>query len=697
MKFLSKQILIIILILSWVNIFSQSGWFWQNPLSSGNYIYYSKFVNNNIGFAMGYESISKTTDGGINWFSLPHPDSLTGVACVVNENIIYSMSGHGKILKSTNGGINWSIQTINPALNGYQISFINENTGYALLSLSSYYLYKTTNGGNNWNQISQPTGNIYRMRFFNESIGFTVGADGFINKTTNGGVTWFSQGSASPYDLNDICSVDINTFYICGEFGRIQKTTNGGLTWFSQSSSVGSDLRCIIAEGNYGIAVGDHGAFTATGVGGDIWADLSISHDPEFNFYSAASPDLAVKGNLFGSGGLILNYSGGSYTINNNFYANLWDVCFPDSLHGFAVGDKGKIAKTTNGGNNWISVSYDTSYNFHSAYFINSNTGFCTSYYFSPLVLLKTTNAGLTWQNNPQMDTNAISSVFFTDVNNGYACSHFGKIYKTTNTGSNWTQVFNNGGDLGKIKFAKDNPSIGYACGGNGIYKTTNSGLNWFFQNSGITTSVESFSIVNSNIVYAMGGTFAVFNVYRTTNGGLNWSVANSTNLGPGSGIFFIDQNTGFLATDNILRTTNGGNTWTSQFFGSFNSIYFTSFETGYSVGGLGQIVKTTSGGIPIGIQLTNSEIPQHYNLHQNYPNPFNPTSIIKFELPKSSNVTIKIFDILGREVETLVNEYKTSGNYEIQFDASQYSSGIYFYMMEAGDFVESKKMVLIK
>jgi hypothetical protein len=88
---------------------------------------------------------------------------------------------------------------------------------------------------------------------------------------------------------------------------------------------------------------------------------------------------------------------------------------------------------------------------------------------------------------------------------------------------------------------------------------------------------------------------------------------------------------------------------------------------------------------------------PLTFNLEQNYPNPFNPKTKIKYSVPNQSLVTLKIFDILGREIETLINEEKTAGIYEIDFDASQLSSGIYFYKIQAGNFVQTKKMILMK
>ena len=88
---------------------------------------------------------------------------------------------------------------------------------------------------------------------------------------------------------------------------------------------------------------------------------------------------------------------------------------------------------------------------------------------------------------------------------------------------------------------------------------------------------------------------------------------------------------------------------------------------------------------------------PANFKLFQNYPNPFNPSTKVKYEIPERSFVTIKVFDVLGNEVAALVNEEKTIGNYEVEFDATNLPTGIYFYKLQAGNFVEIKKMVLIK
>ncbi len=98
-----------------------------------------------------------------------------------------------------------------------------------------------------------------------------------------------------------------------------------------------------------------------------------------------------------------------------------------------------------------------------------------------------------------------------------------------------------------------------------------------------------------------------------------------------------------------------------------------------------------------VGVSHNNNQIPKEFNLSQNYPNPFNPTTNISFSVPKAGNVKVSVYDVLGNEVATVVNEYKQAGSYNVNYNASALSSGVYFYKMVSGSFTETKKMTLVK
>ncbi|MEJ2536512.1 MAG: T9SS type A sorting domain-containing protein, partial [Calditrichia bacterium] len=107
----------------------------------------------------------------------------------------------------------------------------------------------------------------------------------------------------------------------------------------------------------------------------------------------------------------------------------------------------------------------------------------------------------------------------------------------------------------------------------------------------------------------------------------------------------------------------------------------------------------TNAGNIPLKVKKFDStfNLPHTFQLFQNYPNPFNPTTTIAFDLPKTSNVLLKIFNILGEEVTTLVSARLFTGSYTYKWDATNLASGVYLYRLEAGDYIETKKMILMK
>lgn len=170
-----------------------------------------------------------------------------------------------------------------------------------------------------------------------------------------------------------------------------------------------------------------------------------------------------------------------------------------------------------------------------------------------------------------------------------------------------------------------------------------------------------------------------------------NWELYN---------IEMVNENTGWVIGDQgqIAKTTNGGTNWRAQYSGyPLWGIDFISSDTVWAVGMLGLILKTVNGGGTVSVQNISSEVPSAYSLKQNYPNPFNPTTNIRYALPKNGMVKLVVFDALGREVETLVNESQQAGTYEAKFNGAALTSGVYFYKLSAGDFTDTKRMLIIK
>jgi len=147
-----------------------------------------------------------------------------------------------------------------------------------------------------------------------------------------------------------------------------------------------------------------------------------------------------------------------------------------------------------------------------------------------------------------------------------------------------------------------------------------------------------------------------------------------------------------------LYKAIDGGHSWpggdTAYLHLSWGNIGKTNGDINASAE-IWNFVKTYR--LPVTTVRTYSQSPNEFSLFQNYPNPFNPTTVIRYQLPVASNVRLVVYDILGREVAVLVNEKKAPGNYQVTFDGSNLASGVFFYRFQAGDFVATKRLLLLK
>ena len=394
--------------------------------------------------------------------------------------------------------------------------------------------------------------------------------------------------------------------------------------------------------------------------------------------------------------------------------------------------------------------------------------------------VIRTSNSGYNWLNvsgNGIPDTVNLINIFAIDANIALTAGNFGistsYVYRTSNGGNNWSQVFiQNGGNINAIWMTTSSIGImqGNPVGGRwSLWKTPNGGISW--DSTGLylpqTTSESGWNNsmwVDSNKIWF--GTSSS-RIYYSSDFGANWTY-QSTSPEPNSFMICFDKQNGMYGLtggQTLYRTTNRGINWLNVSIGGSGNFSGAAIEIGISVSGwvirnsntiyrsviplmwwsadytapagtynhmsiARQLVMgpgviyavRSNGGISRGngyvegVRILSSGIPSLFELYQNYPNPFNPKTHIKFDIPylKNNNpgdimgslIVIKVFDVTGREVEKLLEQVTKPGIYEISWDGSKYSSGIYFYQVYTKDprFVNSepehiatKKMVLIK
>ncbi len=269
-------------------------------------------------------------------------------------------------------------------------------------------------------------------------------------------------------------------------------------------------------------------------------------------------------------------------------------------------------------------------------------------------------------------------------------------VFLSTNNGASWTTVNNGLTNLNIKALAISGTNIFAGTYNGGVFLSTNNGSSWTSVGL-ITQSVVSFAVSGTNI---FAGT-AIAGVYKSTNNGTNWIAVNNGLNNQNVLALALSDTKLFAGTEvGVYYSSNNGTSWSqkNEGFGVIPRIYSLLIANNYIfVGTNNSSVWRRPLSDFIGIKNISSEIPSVYSLSQNYPNPFNPTTNIKFQVKSSGFVKLVVFDILGKEVANLVNEKLSSGTYEAAFDGSNMASGIYLYRLTTGNFVDTKRMILIK
>ena len=383
----------------------------------------------------------------------------------------------------------------------------------------------------------------------------------------------------------------------------------------------------------------------------------SIHYLDKFDLYICGEVLLNIKST---DGGLTWQVTSFPTTVTLN------DIAVIDQNIVVTVGDGGTILRTTDGGNSWVAINSGVTDDLLSVSFVDS-FGICGGRYQT---ILHTSNSGASW--------NIAQSGFW-------------------------------GGFLGASMLS---PQIGFVAGENSIFQplfgqTTDSGQNWDFtafylnNNEGRATGVDftdMFVGYASARVWDGRGAIA-----KTTNSGSNWVTTFFTK--PLWGIDFPISSAsliGYAAGDSgkIFKTYNAGDSWQQQQSGTtskLNKVYFIDLDNGFAVGENGLILRTTTGGEPATNFENSNPAPFTFELSQNYPNPFNPSTVISWQSAVSSWQILKVFDVLGNEVVTLVDEHRPAGSYDVEFDGTGLPSGIYFYRLISGSYSSTKKMILMR
>jgi photosystem II stability/assembly factor-like uncharacterized protein len=608
----------------------------------------------------------------------------------LNTNSGFICGDNGVVLKTSNGGVNWTSINLGLSTVRYNsICFLDDQKG--VLAGDSGRLYLTTNGGINWSsQTSGTTRNLLKTKYFADGI--AVAGEYGIFLIKRGAGIWATVNMRIETDIRSLSGINIDNVHLCGGGGFIRnnKSNSDKFLNFEINPMLG-DLKDIIYTDS----------LTGFAVSSLNQAIIKTSN-------SGASWTLCAGTTVIYSWVQKLSTTGG---IGNNLCKHPYDRNSVFCMWG------NRVYGSRNRGEVWTQIattSLGTAA--HSFYVSPVDTNiWLAAIESNPDKVIRTTDYGVNWSIILSINFSNYGSPLEMDQNNPsvfYYAPDGGGFYKSSNSGANFTEIsgnypFRSPCDIAVMYDSSNVIFVADGVTGSGlgnIFKTDNGGVNWRQVQSN-TSSSEIPALCNTvfdrSIMYATNWSGGA--IYKTTDYGDNWFLLR-TNPASGWAADICREDPTFVLTGSYGGSTflslDAGANFSTILIGGGSGAGQLAIERGYVLDMRSQGLFKLNANYSVITSIRENVItgvPSKFTLYQNYPNPFNPSTTIKFDLPVSGFVKLRIYNILGREISTLVNEIRNAGTYEINYNASALSTGIYFYKLEFDGKSEVRKFTLIK
>jgi photosystem II stability/assembly factor-like uncharacterized protein len=684
-----------------LDIFSQQNFWEQTSGPFGGYINSILSNSNQEIFVLTSSAIYKTSNLGTNWFKVRQGGYSRSLITPQNNLVI---ANSRNVYLSTNGGNDWQqiylaiedITAIGTDLNG-DIFVATNRTG---INFSFTKIFKTADHGLNWNEVYSSSEGLTSFEYSNNNI--YVGYANGILKSTNGGLSWSHiniSGGSNCFDLE----VDVlnNIFFIGG--GGVFKSTNDGDTW----EYLGFDdllPLSIESDSDQYIYLGTQNGVYISSDQGQSWYESSdgIQNQVIFSLKKISNGELLCG---TGGAGIYLSINNGESWNQIGLPEIRIQTLFVNSQNIIYSGTQSAgIFKSTDKGDYWIGSGLAGMK--INTIAVNSNNIMYAG--GEPMTIANnkhlffSSDSGINWSplDHPYV---RINKILVTSQNIVFTATAGGGVYRSINNGLTWEQK-NSGLTGSHIKSIALNSNYEIFAGTDyyGICKSTNNGNIW--QQIGLPDySINDIEINSVGEIYVSTYKhYQTFEIYKSTDDGVTWAKFNSgiPNV-PVSTLTKNDNDDIFAGTesDGVYILKKDSIIWSPANSGLTNltiSDLLIDLDGFVYAGtnGSGVFISYNS---TTGLQEETNIVPTSEALLSNYPNPFNPLTIIGFRLSRASNITLKIFDLLGNEISTLIDEYRIAGTHEFEFNASGLTSGVYFYQLKAGDYADTKKMILLK
>jgi photosystem II stability/assembly factor-like uncharacterized protein len=688
------------------------------------------------------------------WIKLNGPEGGTVTSLISNGDTLVAaiQFDYGRIFYSTDRGNNWRKSNISFDDRIWDLIFADDGSIIAAADLNGLYISYDLD---NWEKIFSAYHESFR-RLGNDNIGnlytgteyfFSGPAEGSIYISSDNGLSWSLEYRVEGGEIGDLFTAPGNRMLSSSIRKILLKDADSSWgiipfdtvnTWFRFAKDESNNLYAtspalILMSIDSGMTWKYHAGYET------FWQG-NYMYDMIYNkrFIGAFGDETSWFGD--GWGAAVSDDRGVNWRWSH--------TGLPPLVSGFHLAKSDNdtylgtmaagVFRSTDYGENWFSSNKGlTGAEVMSLFFDKEGTLYTASWGSG---LSKSTDAGQSWK----MINNGVNNVYFRSIiaddgGNLIAGSDKG-TFRSTDKGQNWIRSALPGVDFA-IRLGKDKTDRIYAMSyGSGIFRTTDAGISWVrIDKNFVSGYVYGFAVDSSGNIYAGGRGGSI---HKTTDDGNTWTkvyqgstgaIIDGISISPNGSIFSA------ILDEGIFRSTDNGLNWQKKSGGiplsweariavnKKEEVYFYAYDKGiYKSADNGESWINITGNLDYTVirdfvfyndetYLATSESvwksnpdsltsiaedyikPKEYFLSQNYPNPFNPSTTIKYSLAQTGRITLSIYDLLGREVVKLIDEEKPAGEYETKWNASSYPSGVYFLKMQAGEFSETRKIVLVK
>ncbi len=677
---------------------------WVQTGPSGGFI--NKFsVNGDKIYAAAYGGVLISADNGASWthsnWGLTDGD-VQPVDATTKK--VFAGTYFRRIIMSDVNGLIWQQTSLN---DGTITCFatIGDNVFAGTYSTG---VYLSTDNGLTWNKVNNKLGDLQIECLAVMGTNLFAGTSSAVYLSTDMGANWSLASTGLPD--NSVISLAVNgTDLYAGVWGGgAYYSPNNGQGWMQLGECPTHYVYSFAFNGSKVYAAGQKVCVTANG--GADWTDLSPSNTD--GLPSSNIEAICYSGGNLVAGDNMINVSTGIYVSKNE--GNSWaqsNAGVPNfCTSGIAANGENIVDATsggfffsTDGGAEWNDPTMHGDFrwsDFSAVAFRGSN------YVFAGDVngyVYVSTDGGKELTLQTQIEQGAtVTSFAFIGTNvfaatKAYSAGTAGGVFISADNGATWTAVNNGLPTISDTNTVVNSLAvIGnnlFAGTGHGVYLSTNNGTSWKKVNNGLTgITVYSLAAKGTEI---FAGTFGQ-GVFRSNDNGGHWT--HTSLIKDVTSMITVDTNL-FVGTwsQGVYWLVNMDSSWVQV---GLPGNYVTSFASLngnlYAATINNSVWKRPVSEMTV-ITGIKKETPSDFSLYQNYPNPFNPTTSIEYSLDKRQFVSLKVYDILGREVAVLINEEKPAGSYEVKFDASGLSSGVYLYRISAGKNSVTRKMILMR